>query len=632
MIVDARRLAAGTVVAGDVCVVGSGPVGLAVTEALVARGLDVVLLDSGGTDHDAAADDLGEPGEIEFGTVRRLGHTRRLGGNAHAWQVRTGVTERGVRLLPLSGAELAAWPGDPATGWPVTAEELARYGTRARAWFGLPAGPFDLAAWVDDAERADLLDDGAVRSAAFLFADGGALAARAVPTLEASPVRCYHHATAIEVLTDATGGRATGVRAATAPGRELTVEAATVVVAAGAMATTQLLLASDRVHPGGLGNLHDQLGRGFMDHPLLDGGHVWPERRSDVARRAPYDLRLVDGVPVMGHLALTDEALRSGAAALSMLLFPREEAHLRARDLTPRQRSAVAAALAIRESVIRRQRPEPGAIGRALRGIDGVAARLVRSRRHPRASLGRGGWSADDVSRFVRFDVIHQAEQAPHPDNRVTLSDVRDPLGQRRIRVRWRWSDTDADAVRRSQEVYRDALARAGWGRYEPALVDGRPVVASSSSHHFMGTTRMSASPRAGVVDEGCAVHGVPNLFVASTSTFPRGGYANVTLTAVALGLRVADTVAARHGALATRPALSVLAGGVPDGPEVPGDLGETDAVDERQPAGRGAGLAQAVAAAAIAVGALAAPAESTSEGTGPEPVREATREESEDA
>ena len=59
-----------------------------------------------------------------------------------------------------------------------------------------------------------------------------------------------------------------------------------------------------------------------------------------------------------------------------------------------------------------------------------------------------------------------------------------------------------------------------------------------------------SADPRHGVVDAACAVHGVPNLFVASSSVFPRGGYANVTLTALALGLRVADRV--RRGAAAT--------------------------------------------------------------------------------
>lgn len=619
MIVDARRLPGNVELAGDVCVVGAGPVGLAVVESLAAAGLDVVLLDSGGPEHDAEADDLGEAGEIAFGTVTRLGHTRRLGGNAHAWQIRTGPTHRGVRLLPLAGVDLEAWPGDPASAWPVRADELARYVARAQEWFRLPSGSFDLVDRLADGEDpADLLDDGTVRSAAFLFADGGALAARAVPTLEASTVRCYHHATALEVLTDEAGGRATGVRFATAPGREGTVRARTVVVASGGLASTQLLLASDRVHPGGLGNRHDQLGRHFMDHLLLQGGRLSPATPADIPRRAPFDLRVVGGVPVMGHLALTDAAVRDGGlAGLSMLLLPRAEAHAHERPLSDRQQDAVYAAFAIREALLRRHLPERGAVGRTLRGIDGVVSRALAGARHPRSSLGRGGWSTADTSALTYFDVIHQAEQAPHADNRITLTDARDPLGQRRIRVDWRWHDDDVAAVRRSQDAYVDALARAGWGRYEPALVDGRPVVDSSSSHHFMGTTRMSARPADGVVDPTCAVHGVPNLYVASSSTFPRGGYANVTLTAVALGLRVADHVVAAHagttviGSSATRHGLE--------------DQGATaDQGDARSPLRTG--LAQAVASAAMVAGAMGAPAE-----VPPPQVAETTREETDD-
>jgi choline dehydrogenase-like flavoprotein len=42
-----------------------------------------------------------------------------------------------------------------------------------------------------------------------------------------------------------------------------------------------------------------------------------------------------------------------------------------------------------------------------------------------------------------------------------------------------------------------------------------------------MGTTRMSADPRHGVVDEDCRVHSVDNLYIAGSSVFTTGGYAN---------------------------------------------------------------------------------------------------------
>ena len=58
---------------------------------------------------------------------------------------------------------------------------------------------------------------------------------------------------------------------------------------------------------------------------------------------------------------------------------------------------------------------------------------------------------------------------------------------------------------------------------------------------HHMGTTRMSDDPTRGVVNRDCCVHGVSNLYVAGSSVFPTSGYANPTLTLLALALRLAD-------------------------------------------------------------------------------------------
>lgn len=138
---------------------------------------------------------------------------------------------------------------------------------------------------------------------------------------------------------------------------------------------------------------------------------------------------------------------------------------------------------------------------------------------------------------------MHQAEQSPHKDNRITLSDTRDSFGLPKVDISVTWRDDDVDAIVRAQDSYASSLAAAGWGEYRPARIDGRPVVHSPSSNHFMGTTRMHESPRLGVVDANGAVHGTPNLFVASTSLLPTGGWANVTLTGLALSMRVADAL-----------------------------------------------------------------------------------------
>ena len=56
----------------------------------------------------------------------------------------------------------------------------------------------------------------------------------------------------------------------------------------------------------------------------------------------------------------------------------------------------------------------------------------------------------------------------------------------------------------------------------------------------------MSADAASGVVDADARVHGVENLFIAGSSVFPTSGYANPTLTLVALAVRLGRHLAVR--------------------------------------------------------------------------------------
>jgi choline dehydrogenase-like flavoprotein len=55
------------------------------------------------------------------------------------------------------------------------------------------------------------------------------------------------------------------------------------------------------------------------------------------------------------------------------------------------------------------------------------------------------------------------------------------------------------------------------------------------------GTTRMNPSPKYGAVDSDSRLHECPNIYVAGASVFPTAGYANPTMTILALALRLAD-------------------------------------------------------------------------------------------
>ncbi len=144
-----------------------------------------------------------------------------------------------------------------------------------------------------------------------------------------------------------------------------------------------------------------------------------------------------------------------------------------------------------------------------------------------------------------------RAEQAPNPDSRVQLSKEVDALGMPMVNLDWRLSNQDKDTVASVCKQLDEEFQCLGKGRIEPSqwLADPAPewpVDPTVSKHpiggyHHMGTTRMSDSPRQGVVDANCRIHNYANLYIAGSSVFPTGGWANPTLTILALTNRLAE-------------------------------------------------------------------------------------------
>jgi choline dehydrogenase len=66
---------------------------------------------------------------------------------------------------------------------------------------------------------------------------------------------------------------------------------------------------------------------------------------------------------------------------------------------------------------------------------------------------------------------------------------------------------------------------------------------------HSVGTCRMGTSPDAGdVVDAGCRVHGLDNVFIADASIIPQIPRANINFTCFVIGIRAADFLAYECG------------------------------------------------------------------------------------
>lgn len=546
MIVDTRTFATGEAIHADLVIVGSGPAGLAMAHELDGRNIKVAVLETGGLAMDAglnAVSDLDTASR--YGGETRIENTRRVGGNANVWSINPTGRARSVRMVPFEPADFAKRPWMDHSGWPISHADYMTFIARAQAVLDLPDKSFAARDWATNEAPPLPMGSAEIETRMFQFPDGQGLVDRGRKLLETSQnITLYTYANAVELLTSAGGDRIEAIRCQSEPGKDVKFTGARFVLACNGLGVPQLMLASTANTPNGVGNAEDNVGRFFMDHPLIDGGDFVPANRKTFDDVALYDLRDEGGAPAMGFLSPSNKAVQErDIANLNMIMFPVEAGYRKNRHLTDRQALGFYSAVRIRDAIRCGYRPLVRDLASVAIGADGVVKHMLDQKRHPKFNLARGGWSKLDnrASRFDLFEVLHVAEQTPHRDNRVMLGTEKDRFGARRIKIDWTWRQQDTDAIVRAQDFMAAELKRAGIGEWRILRDKGEPVLKSASTGHFMGATRMSRDPKGGVVDTNCRVHGTQNLFVASSSVFPTGGYANPTLSIMALAIRLAE-------------------------------------------------------------------------------------------
>jgi choline dehydrogenase-like flavoprotein len=528
----------------DICLIGAGPAGLSLAIALAVAGFQVVLIEGGVAGSAQFLDAVRLEGDDAY-PQSHISQTRAsgLGGTSGLWSVRMSTVDndpeagdRGCRYAPLDPIDFEARPQVPHSGWPLTRADLDPWYVRAQAACGLGRFDYAPAGWRTPQAQSLPLDPELIETQMFQFAPSTVWSKAAVATLRAERgVQILTETNVTELESEPDGSRVTGVHWRRADGSTGVVRARATVLAAGGIENSRLLLLSDRQVRGGLGNGKDQVGRYWMEHPLLRGGLLVAPRTTGFGSKLRlYDAHWQGDSKVMAKLSVNADLMRrEGLLSTSALFMPRDkvlagrafQAYTAARSPAGRAASPVARA------------------GNLAKIATGAASLLTaRAVMATQPDLDLSGWTTmPDADRFRVFEMIHQSEQSPDPDNRIELSTDTDSLGRRIPVLKWHWSPEDRDRVARSRDIYAEALAGAGFGEViQKNWENGRPRMLGGN-HHHMGGTRMSTDPATGVVDVDSKVHGVANLFVAGSSVFPSGGSVNPTLTIVALSLRLAD-------------------------------------------------------------------------------------------
>lgn len=491
MFIDARNLPGNHLVESDICIVGAGAAGISMAREFIGTSKRVVVLESGGFELDARTQSLYEGKNVGLPTfdvhVNRL---RYFGGTTNHWA---------GHCRPLDSIDFERRDWLPHSGWPLSREDLEPYYRRAQPLCELGDYKYGDLAFLTGRTGLPALNLEQSRLKSVVYGQSPPTRFGSVYRDEirnARNVEIYLNANLLELESAPGEGRATGARAACIDGPRFSVRARHFVLAAGGMENARLLLLSNRGAPRGLGNDHGLVGRYFMDHVLLRPGVDVSFSVPGVDLRLYHALHEIAGGTMFSVLAASEERMRQEKLANFRI------------HLVP--------------SGPRFEQPAGGVFS----GVDGF-------------ERGMAG-SAEGYGSIGLHLVL---EPTPNPASRITLSDDRDLLGQRRIAVDWQLTDAELANARRALELAAMEFGRLGLGRGFGRIFKNPgqwPGNLEAGKHHC-GTTRMSDDPKAGVVDGNCKVHGVDNLYIAGSSVFPTIGYANPTLTIIALALRLSD-------------------------------------------------------------------------------------------
>jgi hypothetical protein len=559
MLIDAESLADGSELRSDVTVVGAGAAGIVIALELARAGMDVRLVESGHRSYSERVQALADASAFSGAPHPPMNECtrRQLGGTSVIW---------GGRVVPYDPVDFDDRPYVPHSKWPIAFSEIeSRY---ARACTYLQCGkPEFNARQIPAARQPGLipgLPDAEVTSSSlerWSVMNFGSVYAK---DLERSArVQLTHGLTCTEIDCEKTdhGFRARSIVARTLSGKTMLLKSRRFVLACGGLNTTRLLLVSDGICPGGVGNHSGLLGRFYTGHISgriaeahfstdpkrteygfdRDPEGVYVRRRFTFSREFQHARRLgnISAWPVNPELG--DASHGNGVLSFAYLILSSPLGkHL--------------ASEAIRKSAIEGGENGRGTVSKhvlnMLRDLPRTAA-FIPTFGYKRYFASRKVPGFFQYSRSNVYPLHYFGEQMPNPDSRVTLTDERDELGMRRIRVDHRFTQRDVDYVIEAHRHWDEYLRRHNRGRLRYLEEDVAKSVweQSGDGFHQVGTTRMSARPEEGVVGPRGNVHGFDDLFVASSSAFVTSSQANSMLTILAFALRTADILAAESRA-----------------------------------------------------------------------------------
>jgi choline dehydrogenase-like flavoprotein len=503
----------------DICVIGAGAAGITIALKLMESGSSIIVLSGGETKESERAQRLYRSeivGHAHDGV--HTGRCRAMGGTTTLW---------GGQAFPFSDIDFGHREWVQNSGWPITSSDLEPYYDKAREVMLISSLDFYADVYGLFGVKPPEFDPKSLQSIFTQWSTQPNFAAVYGAKLnDSASLRVVNNVHVTNIQDDTTSTTITHVDVKSFRGKYGRVSAKVFILAAGAIETARLLLASDSNCEGGLGNANGLVGRYFQDHVVMKCAKIVPTNRKRL--RDLYDLFYYGGVhKLMPKFILSPEiqVQQQILGAVGYIDFEREETNI------------VSSVKALIKSLKEGSLPPMHSVVAIANQIPDLGRMIYRFKVKKRSFAPDKG------------DIWMSAhcEQEPLSVSRIMLSKDKDEFGMRRSVVDWQVSDLTYRTIKTLTDVVSSEFERLDLGRLIPTA--GLTEDQANWKQHFgdtfhhMGTTRMNREPEHGVVDCDLKIHGLDNMYVASCSVFPTSSYANPTFTMLALALRLSDHV-----------------------------------------------------------------------------------------
>jgi choline dehydrogenase-like flavoprotein len=511
-------------VSTQVLIVGGGIAGLLLATKLRESQVRVMVLESGGLEQKDATHPLNEVVLLSDQYRGALhGRFRCLGGTSTRW---------GGALIPFLPDDLGARPYLGLPAWPVAIEVVEPYLAEIEDLFEVVHGTYenDLAEKIGTDRFVPTEDpDFRVR-----YAKWPQFKKRNVATLlwdrlaRDQDLTIWINATATNFELDAQP-RIRSVTARHQNGKALKVTAGHVVLCAGAIETTRLLLVLDWHHQERVFRDCRALGRYFYDHISAPVAVISAKQIRRLNRFAGHRFtrRTIRSLRFeLTHSAQANDQVPSAFGHISF------------------QAKTATGLDDLREFLRSMQRDNRINLSLAFQLLEHTPYLA-------KAAFWRYVYKQLYWPEQGKYELHVAAEQRPWYCNYLTLASEKDAFGLPLAALKWRIKSADYDIfstfIRRFDRFWkRHGLEQIGeleWLLHADALAD-QGISQLGDVYHPGGSTRMGTECHSAVVDRNLRTFAISNLWISSTSVFPSGASANPTLMLMLLTMRLADHLA----------------------------------------------------------------------------------------